>query len=136
MTDSGVPSTTKKAAPSRKTTKKTESPDPISTLLSAPKKAPASPKAPKTVKAPKKSEGVAAESGAPSAPKKAPAARKAARESEGPALVFVSPEERHTMICNAAYYLAERRGFVGGDPFQDWVEAEQQVDCVLGSTQA
>jgi hypothetical protein len=135
MTDSGVPSTTKKAAPSRKTAKKTESPEPISTLLSVPKKA-ASPKVPKAVKAPKKSESSAAESDAPSAPKKAPAARKAVRESEGPALVFVSPEERHTMICNAAYYLAERRGFVGGDPFQDWVEAEQQVDRVLGATQA
>jgi hypothetical protein len=44
----------------------------------------------------------------------------------------VSREERHALICNAAYYLAERRGFANGDPAQDWLMAEKEVDQLLG----
>jgi hypothetical protein len=39
----------------------------------------------------------------------------------------VSPEERHQMIAEAAYYRAQQRGFLGGDPLQDWIEAEAEV---------
>ena len=39
----------------------------------------------------------------------------------------VSPEERHQMIAEAAYYRAQQRGFRGGDPLQDWIEAEAEV---------
>ena len=39
-----------------------------------------------------------------------------------------SPEERRRMIAEAAYYLAEKRGFVDGDPSADWIVAERQVD--------
>lgn len=40
-----------------------------------------------------------------------------------------TPEhERHRRIAEAAYYLAERRGFRGGDPVQDWLVAEAQID--------
>jgi hypothetical protein len=38
-----------------------------------------------------------------------------------------SPEARHRMIAEMAYYRAEARGFVGGDPVQDWLEAEVEV---------
>jgi hypothetical protein len=41
------------------------------------------------------------------------------------------PEERWQMISVAAYYLAEKRGFTGGNPCQDWIEAETQVDSML-----
>ena len=41
------------------------------------------------------------------------------------------PEERGQMIAEAAYFKAERRGFVGGDPLQDWLEAEADIDRIL-----
>lgn len=37
-------------------------------------------------------------------------------------------EERHRQIAEAAYYRAERRGFKGGDPFEDWLIAEAELD--------
>ena len=39
--------------------------------------------------------------------------------------------ERHRRIETAAYYRAERRGFAGGDPAQDWLEAEREVDAAF-----
>jgi hypothetical protein len=44
----------------------------------------------------------------------------------------LTEEERRRMIAETAYYLAERRGFVGGSPEQDWLEAEAQIDRMLG----
>lgn len=38
-----------------------------------------------------------------------------------------SMEERFRMIAEAAYYRAERRGFVGGDPTADWLAAEAEI---------
>jgi len=43
----------------------------------------------------------------------------------------VSAEQRHEMIAERAYRLAERRGFMGGDPILDWLEGEQEVDALL-----
>lgn len=48
----------------------------------------------------------------------------------------VTPEQRYQMICDAAYYRAERRGFIGGNPEQDWVEAELEIDQLLCDTKA
>jgi len=42
----------------------------------------------------------------------------------------VSPEQRWKMISEAAYYLAEKRGFTG-HPADDWIEAEKQIDAQL-----
>ncbi len=39
--------------------------------------------------------------------------------------------DREGMIAEAAYYLAERRGFDGGDPVADWLEAEAEIDAIL-----
>jgi hypothetical protein len=47
----------------------------------------------------------------------------------------VTPEQRYQMICDAAYFRAERRGFIGGNPEQDWVEAELEIDQLLCDTQ-
>lgn len=44
-----------------------------------------------------------------------------------------SPEERHRMIAERAYYKAESRGFQGGTPEQDWMEAEAEIDTTLTS---
>ncbi len=35
------------------------------------------------------------------------------------------------MIAEAAYYIAESRGFQGGDPVQDWLTAEAQIEQLL-----
>lgn len=40
----------------------------------------------------------------------------------------VSTEQREHMIAEAAYYLAEQRGFHDGDPLQDWLDAEKEID--------
>jgi hypothetical protein len=45
--------------------------------------------------------------------------------------VAVSPEERRRLIAEAAYYRAQQRGFCGGDPIQDWLEAEAEVTLKL-----
>ena len=48
----------------------------------------------------------------------------------------VTPEERHRMIAETAYFLAHDRGFTGGDPVADWIEAEHIVDqqmCALST---
>jgi hypothetical protein len=34
---------------------------------------------------------------------------------------------RHEMIAEAAYYYAEKRGFQGGSPDEDWFRAEQDI---------
>jgi len=62
---------------------------------------------------------------------------------EGPAMsdwasfepLPISPEQRQHMIRDAAYFRAERRGFVNGDPVQDWMEAEADVDRMLHGAQ-
>jgi len=41
----------------------------------------------------------------------------------------ISPLERWTMVAEAAYYLAQKRGFVGGNPMEDWIEAEKEIDA-------
>ena len=43
----------------------------------------------------------------------------------------VTPEERWQMIAVAAYYHAEKRGFVGGNPAEDWAAAEAEIDAQL-----
>lgn len=35
------------------------------------------------------------------------------------------------MVAEAAYYIAQRRGFVGGDANADWLAAEAEVDSKL-----
>lgn len=53
-----------------------------------------------------------------------------------PAAPDVDPELRHRMIAEAAYFMAERRGFSGGDPVQDWLEAEAEITVMLGGGEA
>jgi hypothetical protein len=36
-------------------------------------------------------------------------------------------EEWRRKVAEAAYYRAERRGFAGGTPEQDWIEAEEDL---------
>ena len=43
----------------------------------------------------------------------------------------IDTEQRQRLITDEAYLIAERRGFQGGDPAQDWAEAERLVDYRL-----
>lgn len=43
----------------------------------------------------------------------------------------MSAGQRQQMIEEAAYFRAERRGFDGGDPVADWIEAELEVDAAI-----
>jgi predicted nucleic acid-binding Zn-ribbon protein len=45
----------------------------------------------------------------------------------------MDPEQRSRMIAEAAYFRAEQRGFEGGDPLVDWVEAEAEIDSKLSN---
>jgi len=42
----------------------------------------------------------------------------------------ITPEQRYQMIAEAAYFRAQSQGFCG-DPAQDWVAAEAEIDRVL-----
>jgi len=60
----------------------------------------------------------------------------AAKAASQPTTTAVSPagidtEQRQRMITQEAYLIAEQRGFQGGDPSQDWIEAERLVDFRL-----
>jgi hypothetical protein len=43
----------------------------------------------------------------------------------------VAAEQRRNYIEVAAYHIAERRGFAAGDPLEDWVQAEAEIDRLL-----
>jgi len=43
----------------------------------------------------------------------------------------LSPEERHRLIAEAAYFRASRRGFDGGADVEDWLAAEAEIDGKL-----
>ncbi len=56
-----------------------------------------------------------------------PAARKS-RATAPARAADVAPDLRWKMIAEAAYLRAERRGFTSGDPVDDWLAAEREVD--------
>lgn len=39
-------------------------------------------------------------------------------------------EDRYQMISDAAYYRALGRGFDGGDPVEDWLMAEAEIESM------
>ena len=45
----------------------------------------------------------------------------------------LSAEQRTNYVQVAAFYMAERRGFVAGDPTADWKAAEEEVDRLIAS---
>ena len=63
------------------------------------------------------------------AAKTAPKKTVAAKAERGSATI--SREQRQAMVAEAAYFMAERRGFAGGDPEQDWREAEAEINTLL-----
>ena len=43
----------------------------------------------------------------------------------------ISPEERHRLIAETAYFRASQRGFSGGAEVEDWLAAEAEIDGKL-----
>ncbi|MBI5899195.1 MAG: DUF2934 domain-containing protein [Rhodocyclales bacterium] len=43
----------------------------------------------------------------------------------------IAHEQRRNYIEVAAYYIAARRDFAPGDPLQDWIAAEAEIDRLL-----
>jgi DUF2934 family protein len=78
----------------------------------------------------------ARKSGTPSTPAKAasknPKAPIATEPKATPRVSATLPSaERQRMIAEAAYYLAQRRGSAPGNPHQDWLQAEAEIDALL-----
>lgn len=51
----------------------------------------------------------------------------------GNSLVPVTAEMRRAMIAEAAYYIAEHRGFGSGRDVEDWLLAESRIDGALSA---
>jgi len=82
---------------------------------------------PKTVsKAPSATTAAAAKP-AGEAKKKVPASKKPIAKPSAP-----SREERERWIATAAYHRAEKRGFATGYEMQDWLDAEEEINQLLG----
>lgn len=47
----------------------------------------------------------------------------------------ITQEQRQRMIAEAAYFRAMERGFNGGDPVDDWLIAEREIDRLLPGRQ-
>ena len=44
-----------------------------------------------------------------------------------------APDWHRQMIQEAAYFRAEARGFIGGDPVEDWLAAEAEIDRLVSA---
>ena len=64
-----------------------------------------------------------------------PTAKRTKSNGNGKNRITVDPKVRQQMIAEAAYYIAESRGFSGGTPEGDWVKAENQIDQLLHQQQ-
>jgi hypothetical protein len=62
------------------------------------------------------------------APKVGKAKVAGARAKKPPSIPL---EQRRHYVEMAAYYIAERRGFAPGNPLEDWVQAEAEIDRLL-----
>jgi len=119
---------TTKAAASKASASKPATPRTIPAKKAAGKTAPA--KSAETSEVPPKK--VAAKR---AAPKGDGEVRTSGKTAAARGLGVVTPEQRYRMICDAAYFRAERRGFVGGNAVQDWLDAEAEIDELLREMQ-
>lgn len=114
----------KAAAPAKKPAAKPAEAKPVKKAAPAVAKAPAKKPAAAKAAAPKSA-----------APKPAKVAAKVKPAAQGNGETVITPEQRYRMICDAAYFRAERRGFVGGNSVEDWLAAEAEIDDLLRSMQ-
>ena len=86
-------------------------------------------------KAPKKAPAPAtAKSAAAPTPRKTVTRKAATPRAQVDTKSAVTAEERQKMIAEAAYLRAESRGFAGGNPDDDWLAAEAEIDQILSRT--
>ncbi len=72
---------------------------------------------------------------APKAAAKTAAPRKkSAPLASGGNAVQLTPEERQRFVSEAAYFIAERRGFAADSHVDDWLQAESEIDQMLAGT--
>ncbi len=64
--------------------------------------------------------------------KKAATAKPKVSKAAKPTLT-VNQEQRARYVEVAAFYIAERRGFTAGNPTDDWLAAEAEVDRLIAS---
>lgn len=64
--------------------------------------------------------------------KKVPTSKTKLKASTAPMPVLTS-EQRNHYVAVAAFYIAERRGFTLGNPTEDWLAAEAEVDRLIAS---
>lgn len=65
---------------------------------------------------------------------KAKSTRKETAGSNSPGQLL-SADKRERMIAESAYFRAMQRGFSGGDPLDDWLVAEREINHLLPSPQ-
>jgi hypothetical protein len=54
---------------------------------------------------------------------------KASSTSPGGKKLTISPAERWLLVRENAYLRIQKRGFVGGNPLEDWLKAEEEIDA-------
>lgn len=79
--------------------------------------------------APAKAAAVKPVAAKPAAAKPA-AAKKPVKKAATSKKMVVTPEQHYCMVAEAAYYRAERNGFMS-DPVRDWIEAEIEITAML-----
>jgi hypothetical protein len=117
------------------TAKKSTTPKPATVVASAPTK-PVAVKKPAAKKSVSPAVPAAATVLAPAPANPAAKAKALAKPKAAPAAkakAALSAEQRNNYVEVAAFYIAERRGFVPGNPADDWVAAEQEVDRLITS---
>ena len=112
---------TENTKPAETVAKKPRAKKAVVTPEAAPVQVPAAEAAP--VKKPRatKAKGAESSEAKPAAKPRKAAAKKSEKQQ-------VTPSQRHEMVSMAAYFIAERRGFMTGYEHQDWVAAEREID--------
>lgn len=69
----------------------------------------------------------------PRTPKAAPDAAQVHLKASSATKPTLTEEQRQHFVAVAAFYIAERRGFTLGNPVQDWLDAEAEIDRMVAS---
>ena len=64
-------------------------------------------------------------------PKASPKKNRKAKTSSAASVPQQDTAERQVMIAEAAYFIAEHRGFTAGGELSDWLQAEREVQICL-----
>lgn len=126
-----VSTTSKSAGAGKPTGKKKANPSAKAEASPSGSTAAPRPQARLAAKAQAKRESAKQEPVAPNPRKNKAAKKPAPTVAVPPASGLITPEQRYRMICEAAYFRAQRRGFVGGSALDDWLAAEAEIDALL-----